>query len=127
MGKHEFAFAIFPHAGDWRDGGVVAEGYRFNVPILFAPGSVEPKSFAKVYDSNLVLDTIKRAEDSDAMVLRLYECHGGRGTARVKLGWPFKSARLCNGLEDKLGALNVRDGEIEIDYTPYQIISVLVG
>ena len=29
---------------------------------------------------NLVLDTIKRAEDSDALVLRLYEAHGARGS-----------------------------------------------
>ena len=42
-------------------------------------------SFASVDDENLVLDTIKRAEDSDAIVLRLYEPHGGRGVARVRL------------------------------------------
>ena len=104
----------------------VTEGFRFNVPILFAPGSADPMSFASVDDPNLVLDTIKKAEDSDAIVLRFYECHGARGRARVKLGFPVKSARMCNALEDELGTVKVRDGKIEIEYAPYQIISVMV-
>jgi alpha-mannosidase len=126
MGQHRFAYAIYPHAGDWRNGGVVAEGFRFNVPILFAPGAAEPTSFATVDDPNLVLDTIKKAEDSDAVVLRFYECHGARGRARVRLGWPVKSARMCNALEDELGTVKVGDGGMELEYAPFQIVSVTV-
>jgi alpha-mannosidase len=126
IGKHQFAYAIYPHAGDWRSGGVVAEGFRFNVPILFAPRLSEPMSFASVDDPNLVLDTIKKAEDGDGIVLRLYECHGARGKARVKLGFGVKSARLCNALEDEAEALKVKDGAVELEYAPFQIISVIV-
>ena len=126
MGKHEFAYAIYPHAGDWRAGGVVGQAARFNVPVLFAAAALESTSFASVDDPNLVLDTIKKAEDSNAIVLRFYECHGARGTARVRLGFPAKRAAICNALEDELGALKLRDGELQLDYGPYQILSVIL-
>ncbi len=101
LGHQEFAYAIMPHAGDWREAGVVGEGYRFNVPVLFAPGIAQPRCFAGVDDPNLVLDTIKKAEDGTAMVLRMYECHGAAGTARVKVDLPFKSAVYCNFVEEE--------------------------
>ena len=83
MGRHEFAYALYPHVGGWREAGVLAEAIRFNAPIRWTDGV--GGSFASVDDANLMLDTIKRAEDSDALVLRLYEAHGARGTARVRL------------------------------------------
>jgi len=85
-GSHTFAYAVYPHAGGWREAGVVAEGYSFNTPLLWS--GADPVSYFSVDDANLVLDTVKRAEDSEALVLRLYEAHGGRGTARVKVGLP---------------------------------------
>ena len=91
LGRHEFAYALFPHAGGWREAGVVAEALRFNVPLRRS--SAPSSSFASVGDASLVLDTIKRAEDSDALVLRLYEAHGARGVARVRLSASFSSAR----------------------------------
>ena len=126
VGRHQFAYAVMPHAGGWREAGVVAEAARFESPIRWAPAAVG-RSFFAVDDPNLVLDTVKRAEDSDALVLRLYECHGARGTARLRVGVPFTAARLCNLLEDAGAELPVSDGEIELAYRPHEIISVLVS
>jgi alpha-mannosidase len=125
VGHHEFAYAVMPHSGGWREAGVVAEAARFESPIRWAPAS-EERSFFAVEDPNLVLDTVKRAEDSDALVLRLYECHGARGTARLRVGIPFTAARRCNLLEDPGAELPVSGGEIELAYRPHEIISVLL-
>ncbi len=84
IGRHVFAYAVMPHAGGWREAGVVGEAARFETPLRWAPGAAEPRSFLSVDDPNLVLDTVKRAEDSDALVVRLYEAHGARGTARLR-------------------------------------------
>ena len=126
MGHHRFAYAVMPHAGGWREAGVFAEAMRMNAPLVWAPGAAERRSLASVDDPNLVLDTIKRAEDSDALVLRLYEIHGARGTARVRLDVPFAVASLCNLLEDEGDPLVVAGGAIELPYRPHQIISLLV-
>ena len=126
MGLHEFAYAIMPHAGNWRDAGIVAEAYRFNVPVLFALASspAEPRSFASVDDVNLVLDTIKKSENDESIVLRLYECHGARGTAKVRVDLPFKTAVFCNVLEDDAKPARVMDSSIEVPYGPFTIITV---
>jgi alpha-mannosidase len=125
QGAHEFAYALLPHAGGWRDAGVLAEAVRFNAPLRWTDAPVG--SFASVGDPNLVLDTIKRAEDSDALVLRLYEAHGGRGTARLRLGAPFASARLANALEDDGDPLEVDGEEIVLPYLPHQLLTVKVA
>jgi alpha-mannosidase len=123
-GEHRFAYAVMPHAGNWRDAGVVAEAYRFNHPIHFGAPAPWEGSFAIVDDSNLLLDTIKRAEDTDAIVLRLYECHGGRGTAHIDLARTYQRAVLCNILEDEGEPLALQGRRLSVDYRPHQIISI---
>ncbi len=126
MGSHRFAYALQPHAGAWREAGVVAEGYRFNAPLLWASaaGSRGPHSFASCHDANLVLDTIKLAEDSADAIVRLYECHGARGTARLRFGWPLRQAVRCNCLEQEAEILTLADGEVEVAYAPFEIITI---
>ena len=125
MGNHDFAYALLPHAGGWRDAGVVAEGLRFNAPLRWTTGAGE--SLASVADPNLVLDTVKRAEDSDAIVLRLYEAHGARGTAPLRLGVPFSAAARATLLEEAGDALAVDGDTIEIPYRPHEIVTVIAS
>ena len=126
QGEHGFAYALMPHRGGWREGDVVAEARRFNQPLLWARGSAAPRSFAAVEDPNLVLDTIKRAEDSDALVVRFYEAHGARGAARLCLGFPVRAARFANLLEDPGDPADVEGDTIEVPYRPYEIVTLLV-
>ncbi len=126
MGGHRFAYAVMPHARGWREAGVVAEAARFETPMRWARGQLAAGSWFAVDDPNLVLDTVKRAEDSDALVLRLYEAHGARGRARIRVGLPFTRAARANLLEDEEAALVVSAREIELDYRPHQILTVLV-
>jgi alpha-mannosidase len=124
MGRHEFAYALMPHAAGWREAGVVAEAARFNAPLRWTH-PLPVASVAAVDDPNLVLDTIKRAEDSDAVVLRLYEAYGARGTARLRLGLPFTSAERTNALEDAGEPLAVEDDTIVLPYRPHELVTVI--
>ena len=60
-------------------------------------------------------------------MLRLYEAHGARGTARVRLGLPFSSAHRSNLLEDEGEALPVEGDAIVVAYEPFELITVAVG
>jgi alpha-mannosidase len=122
-GRHELAYAVVPHAGTWQDAGVTVEALAFNAPLLLARGA-EPGSFAVCDDPNLLLDTVKRAEDSDALVLRLYEAHGARGTARVRSGMPFSTAARCTLLEDDLEEVAVGAGALEVPYRPFEVVTL---
>ncbi|PTY03375.1 hypothetical protein DB346_05700 [Verrucomicrobia bacterium LW23] len=133
MGSHSFSFAIMPHSADWREAGVIAEGFRFNFPIRFGglkPADL-PASFVEVEaeGGNVVLDTIKRAETSDAVVVRLYEAHGARGTATLRLGPTLASritkAERTNVLEDKGEPVVIEaDGTLAVPYRPHEIITL---
>jgi alpha-mannosidase len=125
-GRHVFAYAIFPHPGTWQDAGVVAQAHGFNAPLLWAAAAAGPASFFALDDPNLVLDTVKRAEDSEALLLRLYEAHGARGRARLRVGLPCSRAVLCNILEEEGEELPVVGGAVEIPYRPHQVVSLLL-
>src|SRR5262249_7865723 len=106
--------------------GVVGEAARLNAPIRWLDGSADPRSFARVDAPGLVLDTIKKAQDSSALVLRLYEAHGGRARARLRLGLPFRNVHRCSLLEEAAEQLRVDGDSVEIDYRPWELISLLV-
>ncbi len=124
MGRHVFAYALYPHAGGWREGGVLAEAIRFNAPLRWTEGI--GTSFALTTDPNVVLDTIKRGERSDDLVLRLYETHGARGTARVRLRDAPRRARVANALEEPLAEITIDGHELVLPYLPHQVVTVLV-
>jgi alpha-mannosidase len=124
MGIHRFAYAVMPHAGGWRDGGVAAAAVQFAAPPLWAAAPAGRRQLLEVDDPNLFVSAVKRCEDSDALLVRLYEMHGARGTARLRIGLPFAAAVFCNLLEDELGAAVVDADEVEIPYLPHQIVSV---
>ena len=66
----------------------------------------------------------KKAEDSDDIILRLYECHGAHGVARMKVPAHFTQASFCNVLEEDLEEVEISGGNIDVPYTPHKIISV---
>jgi alpha-mannosidase len=125
-GRHAFAYAVMPHAGGWQESGVVAEAAAFNGRVRWLSG-VPAGPWATVA-GGLVLDAVKRAEDdADALVLRLYEPHGGRGVARVALpSWPVRSALRADLLEHPLGAAEVAGGAIVVPFRPWEIVTLLV-
>ena len=73
-----------------------------------------------------MLDTVKRGEGNDAVVLRLYEAHGARGTARVHLAAAPGRAQLANALEEPLEDLVVEANAVVLPYLPHQVLTVLV-
>lgn len=123
-GFHEFVYALMPHQNGWREAGVVAEAHRFNVPFVWAKGAADFGSLFDCNDANLVLDTVKKAEDSDAIILRFYEAHGARGVAKVRCELPFQTACLCNILEEDGEPIEVKNDTLEVAYTPFQIVTL---
>ncbi|KAJ3175511.1 Alpha-mannosidase 2C1 [Geranomyces variabilis] len=132
IGEHNFSYALYPHKGSLTESDVVQAAYEFNVPLIAGipaiPADFPPCQFFKVDTANLVLDTVKVAEDGDALVLRLYESCGGRGAAKLsihpKLG--IDSAHFCNVLEDVQSAADITGGVLTIPFTPFKIISIKV-
>ena len=124
IGHHRLSFAICPHRGGWQEAGVTAEALCFNAPLLLGEGAGEVGSWFSTDAPGVFIDTVKRAEDSDDLIVRLYEGHGGGGVARLRVGLPFTGAWFTNLLEDRLSAAEVDGDEVVIPFRPFEIITV---
>jgi alpha-mannosidase len=98
----------------------------FNVPLLTAKsgGQDIQQAFFSLDQPAVLIDTLKKAEDSEALILRLYEARGTRGKLRLTSPLPVQSAALVNLLEDEISHLNWQDGGVELSFKPFEIISM---
>ncbi|MGQ9737039.1 MAG: alpha-mannosidase [Armatimonadota bacterium] len=91
MGHHTFRFALIPFGEGWTPAQSARAGFDFN--LLFNVVSTDvhegdlpaSQSFAEVLTPNVMLSGMKKAEDSDALIIRLYEVEGKPTTAEVRL------------------------------------------
>ena len=126
------AFVAFARLHGTLDGQVIAffvmvvAAAEVVVGLAILTAIFRTRRSASVDDPNLVLDTIKRGERSGALVLRLYEAHGGRGVARVQLAVPVQRVRLATALEDEAGDVELEDGVLVLPYRPHEVLTVLV-
>jgi alpha-mannosidase len=126
MGKHTFRYALLPHAGSFQEAGVIEEAQRFNSPMLLHKTGDElcERSYFSVNRPNVVIDTVKKAEDSDAIIVRLYEAHGCRGRFRLSSSLPVTSAALCNLLEEHDQPVRWTGDGAELDIAPFQVVTL---
>lgn len=130
-GYHEFGYELFIHDGDLLK--VTEESYKFNVSPMTAQKSAESGgedasfSFMNVADRNVLIETVKLAEDRSGYILRLYECDGRRTKTRVNVK-NIKSAELTTMTEKTVAPLKLEpdDGSFELEFRPFEIHTVKV-
>ena len=120
--EHFFTYALLPHAGDWRNG-TVREAYCLNQPALSFRGGKAGSEFslASVGAPNVVLETIKQAEDGDGWIVRLYECDNARTDTFLRWNRPVLSVEECNCIEEKKADASFENGGISFTILPYEI------
>jgi alpha-mannosidase len=78
-------------------------------------------AFADVDADNVVIDTVKRHEDSNALIVRLYEAFGQRGNATVTFGTDVKSISECDLMEENDVPVKLKGNSATLYMTPYEI------
>jgi len=119
--------SIRPHADGRQDAEVTPEGLRFNAPLLHGRGDPDAGSLFSSDAPGLLIDTVKRAEDGDDLIVRLYEAHGGRGTARLRVGVPFAGAYRANLLEVRLTPAEGDGTDVLVLFRPFEIVTLALG
>ena len=66
--EHFFTYSLYPHAGTWREAGTEQEALNLNVPAKAVAGAAEKDrmEFLSVDKRDVVLETVKKAEDATA-------------------------------------------------------------
>ena len=129
-GEHDFVYALYPHSGDWTQGGTVQAGFGLNVPadLCQTPQSAQsiPESFARVEHESLVLDTFKKAEDGNGYIVRLYESAGRGGNAVLHFARELRSVTACDLMEQDESGVDFQKNDIVFETAPYCIHSFRV-
>ena len=132
IGQHRFAYALYPHGGDLTDGRVREHAYAFNYPAqaAFVPaqaGSL-PSEFSlfRLSAPNIVLETVKKAEDSDALVLRMYEAENKRTQCILATGLAFGACAETDLMEQPIQPLEQTPAGIPLTFRPFEIKTVLL-
>lgn len=131
-GIHRFTYALLPHYDQVPHSQVVAAAYALNAepracPVAKGPGITgEIPKFLTVGSRHVVVESVKKAEDSDRLVVRLYECHNTRGSTEISCARPIKGAWLADLNENEIQPLEISDGLIWIDYKPFEILTLLI-
>jgi len=126
-GKHEFTYSLYPHKGDWRTGETVQRAYELNCPLIsfvtdaHSGEMPELMSFVNVDSPNVIIDTVKKAEDSDDIIIRLYEAYGQRGNVTMNFDSVPIRVSECNLMEENDVPIPAQDRNISFYIKPYEI------
>ncbi|MCC6126319.1 MAG: hypothetical protein IT426_15275 [Pirellulales bacterium] len=93
--RQKFQFALYAHNGDWDTAKVPERAWEYNCPPVIVPGVKQAEAKAFVQTSNNVLVEALRRE-GDFIEMRLVECKGRAGTAKVTLGLPHEKAFMTD-------------------------------
>lgn len=104
IGHHAFCYSLFPHAGGWRQANTPGAAYAFNHPLHTRKLDAIPRErnflFVKCNQENVIIETVKKAEDNDGIIIRLYEIFNQRNEVCLEFGFPISAVKACNLIEE---------------------------
>lgn len=125
---HEFVYSLLPHDGDFVKAGIYREGYELNVPLRAIQTAGKQgnrshsSSFLEIDNANVMIEAVKKAEDSDDLIIRLYETSGGKTLSNLKVNLPYKQLEWVNLMEETIEPASVNaNGEIPVNLTAFEI------
>jgi alpha-mannosidase len=132
LGHHRFVYSIAGHRGDWRadrEVSVPARAAELNQPLIAFQTEAHAGELGRTFWTvgatdnygQIAVRALKKAEDSDEIVLRVQELHGRPVVTNLKFALPFRTVREINAAEEKaVGSLSHTPDGLRIALKPYQ-------
>ena len=130
QGEHTFTYSIMAHKGSFKEGGVVKTAQNLNNPMVALPlkagkGTLPQNySYISCDSENIVIDTVKKAENGDGAIVRMYDTYNCRREVTVTLPEGVSEVYLCNLMEEREKALKVKDGKVTLPVKNFEIITL---
>jgi len=131
-GIHTIEYALYPHNSRWQEAGTVQRGYEYNNPLIavatdIQKGRLPPvHSFLNLSPSNLVLATVKKAEDSDAWIIQFYDSRNESCTGKLELPMAPERALLSNIMEEDGASLTIQGNTVIVPTAARSMVTVKV-
>jgi alpha-mannosidase len=135
IGHHEFSYALLPHTGPL-DESVLAAAYGFNDPPFSflindesravgpSRSRLDGRSIISSASSNVIVETIKRAENGNGVIIRLYESMRKRGDVQLSCIFPLDSVWRTDLLEADIERIDTEGSCFELSVKPFEIITL---
>jgi len=133
LGIHQFKYSLLPHSGIWGDE-TQAAAYALNDPVIIYNNNSLGKGSSSenfsneltqplisVNSPNIIIETIKQAENGEGLVIRLFESRRMRGSVTLRSIFPIKAAWETDLLEENQTQCTLIDGQIILDFKPFEI------
>jgi alpha-mannosidase len=122
QGEQVFTYALLPHCGDLIASAVMDEAACLNVlPMRFDRlAATRNPAPCRIEGEGVSLESLKKAEKDDRLILRLVETQGRRSTCRLTLpaGATLSETNLMEWSDDGEIAC---DGAVELIFAPFEI------
>ncbi|MBS5092067.1 MAG: alpha-mannosidase [Lachnospiraceae bacterium] len=122
--EHVFTYALYPHKEVWCAAGTVQEAYKLNQPAYATRGELKNtgKSFISTDKDNIIIETVKPAENGDGMIVRLYDCENSLTKATLTFAeGMLESVEECNLMEEKEADIEACGNSFTVSVKPYEI------
>ena len=97
------------------------------MPVIKSKGNFPYQfSFIEVKPENIILSALKKAEDSEEVILRLFETKGETTDGEIDLFQKPISVKRVNLLEEEEGEIECGDKTISLQVKPFEIVSLKV-
>lgn len=129
QGEHTFRAAV-TFGADVAE--AVRQGYAINLPERRVAGGCEVAPLVRVADPQVVVESVKLAEDgSGDVVVRLYESLGARATTTIALDFAHGDVTVTDLLERPLAGATApsvgEDGAVALVLRPFEIVTLRVA
>ncbi|MEM3466077.1 MAG: glycoside hydrolase family 38 C-terminal domain-containing protein [Thermoproteota archaeon] len=134
-GTHVVKYALYPHTRGWKTGSVTQKSYEFSNPLI---AILERKhsgvlgkvgSFISVEPKDTIIECVKKAEDDQSLILRLFEHMGVKNNCEIllNLNKTLRKAYKTNILEDEvLEEVKVYGNRLSFSLNPYEICTIKI-
>jgi len=130
-GEHYFEYTIVPYAGAFEKADSFKHGYIHNIPmtVIETPqtngkGTKELPPMLELDNDRIIFENIKRAEDNNGYVIRLFNSMANENSVKIKLNG-FKAQNIVDLSEIALIELNGAD-EFSLVFNKFEILSIYV-
>lgn len=130
QGAHKFTYSLMAYEGDFREAGVINEAYALNQPFetaeIKANNGKMPDEFSLVScdKANIIVETVKKAEADDGMIVRMYDAFNRRANANITVADGFNKAYLCDLMENVVEELDFDGNTVTVPVKPFEIITL---
>jgi len=135
IGTHRIRYSLYPHSGSWKKALTFQRGYEINHPlkavVVIDPSTVdgsrpEEFSFLRVIPENVVISSVKLAENSRDIIIRVYDATGDGANVELTAGFKILAAYEADLLERRIKPAKKEQNTVKVLLAPFEIKTIRI-